>query len=112
MTGKQGEDTAAAYLVSMGYAIMERNYRANRREIDIIASYCGLIVFVEVKARENDRYSAACEAVTIRKQERIISAASVWFQVNAPDAYARFDVIEVYRDRINHIERAFDLPPG
>ena len=37
ITGNDGENRAAAYLVSKGFEIIERNWRTNRGEIDIIA---------------------------------------------------------------------------
>ena len=53
--GKMAEDIAAEYLLTNGYIIRERNWRiGNRIEIDIIAEKDGIIVFVEVKAREGD----------------------------------------------------------
>ena len=112
MTGRQGEDIAVNFLVSKGYGILERNYRANRGEIDIVASLGGNIIFVEVKARKNRRYSAAREAVTAEKQKRIIRAATAYMsRKNDTDALVRFDVMEVYEDKVVHIRRAFDLPP-
>jgi putative endonuclease len=35
--GRQGEEIAVAYLLKQGYIILEKNWRAGRNEIDIIA---------------------------------------------------------------------------
>lgn len=53
LTGKTGEDKAAGYLVSNGYKIIERNWKTQGGEIDIIAVKCETIVFVEVKTLPN-----------------------------------------------------------
>ncbi len=49
--GRTSEDLACAFLKSAGWRILERNYRAGHKEIDIIATRARVIAFVEVKAR-------------------------------------------------------------
>ena len=111
--GKLGEDFAAKFLEAEGYSIIARNFRIRSAEIDIIAKADDVIVFVEVKARSNIRHGLPSEAVTLRKQKKIIEAASVFLQ-DFPDYACRFDVVEVYLngervERINHIENAFEV---
>ena len=50
-TGERGERVACAYLEKQGLRIIERNARARRGEIDIVASEGDTLVFVEVKSR-------------------------------------------------------------
>lgn len=111
--GAAGERCAAEYLEDSGYEILEKNYRLNFAEIDIIAlSPDDVCVFVEVKTRKNDKFGLACQAVDRRKQEHIIRAAMTY----SYDGDKRFDVIEVYYNdehgfkpqKINHIENAFE----
>ena len=111
--GKLGEDCAAKFLEAKGYSIIERNFRIRSAEIDIIAKADDVIVFVEVKARSNIRHGLPSEAVTLRKQKKIIEAASVFLQ-DFPDYACRFDVVEVYLTgehvkEVNHIENAFEI---
>src|ERR1700686_41615 len=47
------ESRAAAFLIAKGYRILARRWRSPVGEIDIIARRRQLLVFVEVKAREN-----------------------------------------------------------
>jgi putative endonuclease len=109
--GGSGEQLAADYLLSKGYTILARNYRAGHNEIDIIAGINGGIVFAEVKARSSRAYALAREAVTPAKQARLIEAAEQYLVANEfSDKFIRFDIIEVYSDKIIHIRRAFDLP--
>lgn len=111
--GKLGEDFAANFLEAKGYSIIARNFRIRSAEIDIIAKADDVIVFVEVKARSNIRHGLPSEAVTLRKQKKIIEAASVFLQ-DFPDYACRFDVVEVYLTgehikEVNHIENAFEV---
>ena len=43
--GRISEDRAAAYLMARGYTIRERNWRFDRKEVDIIAQKNGVIAF-------------------------------------------------------------------
>ncbi len=111
--GKLGEDCTANFLEAKGYSIVARNFRIRSAEIDIIAKADEVIVFIEVKARSNIRHGLPSEAVTFRKQKKIIEAASIFLQ-DFPDNACRFDVVEVYLngervERINHIENAFEV---
>ena len=47
--GKWGEEMVVEHLVKEGYAIVERNWRSNHHEIDIIATKGDMVAFVEVK---------------------------------------------------------------
>lgn len=107
--GQQGETLAEAYLKRKKYRILGKNYRCRMGEIDLIGQKDGVIVFVEVKLRRNDRFSAAWEAVTAAKQNRIRATALQWMAEQQCQLPARFDVIEVYTEdgRIRQIEDAF-----
>ena len=113
--GKLGENCAAKFLEEQGYKIVARNFRIRSAEIDIIAQIDNVIVFVEVKARSNIRHGLPVEAVNLRKQKKIIAAASVFLQdENFCNCACRFDVVEVYLrgelvEEINHIENAFEV---
>ena len=49
--GKRGEYAALEYLLKQGYVYRDRNFRAAKREIDLIVMDGDTLVFVEVKAR-------------------------------------------------------------
>ncbi len=109
--GKRGELLAVEYLESRGYKILENNWKANRREIDIIAVDNNEIVFIEVKTRRNNNYGDPEEAVNIKKQKYLINAAEAYIFANKIDLDARFDIISIIYDgcnhSINHIKEAF-----
>src|SRR5258708_38964992 len=51
--GISAESRAAALLIAKGFRILARRWRSPLGEIDIIARRRTLLIFVEVKAREN-----------------------------------------------------------
>lgn len=95
--GKRGEDAAAAYLAKQGYRILARNYRCREGEIDLVAQEGEFLVFVEVKARSSTAYGYGRDAITPRKQAKIILTARYYLMEHHPDEPppCRFDVAEV-----------------
>lgn len=109
MIGKNGENTAADYLVRNGYKILERNYRTKVGEIDIIAFKKGVIVFVEVKTRSSGFYGQGFDAVDSNKRKKIIQTAGIYLSLNGGEKACRFDVVSIDDGVLNHIENAFVL---
>ncbi len=108
--GAYAEERALHYLQGKGYTLLQRNYRAGHKEIDIIMKDGACIVFVEVKARYGDAFGAGREAVGLRKQQHIAAAAARYLQTHRlMDVSARFDVVEVdtKAGRLTHITDAF-----
>ena len=107
--GALGEDAACAHLAANGYAILARNLRLGRGELDIVARKGDVTVFVEVKSRRNARCGAPAEAVTPLKRRRILDAAACYAAQNGLwETKLRFDVIELLDGDVRHIESAFD----
>ena len=106
-TGRKGEKQACAYLKKQGYKILERGFKTPFGEVDIVAKREDVIVFTEVKTRLSDTFGAPCEAVDERKNFRYRQSAKYYFAGRQIDVTVRFDVIEIYRGEINHIENAF-----
>jgi putative endonuclease len=109
--GLSAESRAALLLIAKGYRILARRWKTPFGEIDIVARRRGVLVFVEVKARE--RLDDAAEAVTERTKHRIVSAAELWRARNPEHANSdtRFDVIVVTPGKMpRHIINAFN--PG
>lgn len=94
--GKLGEDLACGELERRGYAILARRYRTRFGEIDIVARDRETIVFVEVKARDGDRFGASAEAVTSWKQRRVANMAVDYLaRHRLHRSPCRFDVVAV-----------------
>ena len=108
--GDLGENLAATYLEQKGFAILERNYRFRRAEIDIIAQKENLLLFVEVKARSNKQYGFPEEAVDDKKAAMIIMAADQYIHENQWQFDIRFDIISIdliEKTAISHFEDVF-----
>ncbi len=110
-TGLSAESRAAAFLIAKGFRILARRWRSPVGEIDIIARRRGLLVFVEVKARERLDLDDAAESVTVRQQRRVVAAAEAWLAQYGDQRISdiRFDVVLVAPARMPvHIPAAFD----
>ncbi len=109
--GKRGEIIAANYLKKHKYKIIATNYKNKIGEIDIIAKYKKIIVFVEVKTRMSEAFGNPLEAIDERKQHKIHQVATLYLKENdLLDSLYRFDAISVLGDDdtdICHIENAF-----
>ena len=111
--GREGEDSAADFLIKKGYEIIKRNFHFGRSgEMDIIAKDGNFLVFVEVKARQYKSYGSPLEAITYSKTKALRRVAEGWLYVNKiVDQECRFDVIAVDMSKapfeIEHIENAF-----
>ncbi len=96
--GRYGEDVASRHLVESGFAILERNWRCDAGEIDIVARDGDTLVVCEVKTRRGNRFGTPLEAVTPHKVARLRRLAYRWLadrQVRAPSI--RLDVVGVLR---------------
>lgn len=112
-TGKRGESIAAEFLQRKGWRIAERNWRAGRGEIDLVAwAHERLLVFVEVKTRAGDGFGGPEEAVNARKQDLLARTAGLYMEHIGYDWEIRFDIVAVLLRgdkvlEIRHVEDAF-----
>ena len=99
--GKLGEQVAGKYLLENEYDIIEKNYRCNYGEIDIIAydkpKEKRTLVFIEVKTRSNELFGEGIEAIDITKQKHIYKTAEYYLHKrNKENNNIRIDGIEVF----------------
>jgi len=94
LLGKLGEDYAVKLLQAAGYKIIGRNFHSRFGEIDIIAQDNDTLVFVEVKARWEDKFGRPQEAVNTRKINSIMKTGEYFKLLNpqTPDLI-RIDVV-------------------
>jgi len=113
--GERGEDAAAAFLERAGLSVVERNWRCDAGEIDIVALDGHTIVLVEVKTRRTVRAGTPEEAVTPAKQRRYTKLAQAYLQsAGVVEVPVRFDVVTllvISEDRalLRHHRAAFVL---
>jgi putative endonuclease len=104
--GNAGEELAARALGARGMQIIARQFRCQSGEIDLIAHDGPTLVFVEVKTRRGNRYGTPAEAVTARKQQKLIASAEVYLQMHAlEDVDWRIDVVTVEMDTAGRLLR-------
>ncbi len=109
IVGLKGEVEAKEYLESIGYVVVETNYKNKIGEIDIICKDGDVLVFVEVKRRESLKFGYPREAVNYHKQQKIRNVAAGYLKYkNLYEKCAvRFDVIDIIGDNLTHIKNAF-----
>lgn len=116
--GRQGEEVAAAFLEAKGYRVLDRNYRFEREEIDLVCfepnptNTGGDIVIVEVKARSGSRFGPPEAAVDQAKQQSILRVTEAYLhERRLMPTPIRFDVVAVMFDTdeptVEHFENAF-----
>ncbi len=119
--GKKGEEIAAGFLEAKGYNIMDRNYRYEKGEIDIVALRLtpAEVVFVEVKTRSNTQSGTTPEeSVSSAKQKILFRVADCYlYEKQLTSVPSRFDIISIGMDNpehpmIHHIEDAFRMFGG
>ena len=106
--GREGEEIAVRYFVSIGYDIRGRNVRIGRDEIDILAHapVDDVLVFAEVKTRSNDSKDFPPElGIDWRKKQCLIHAARMWVNRYHYDRGYRMDLVCVVNGRVmNHLK--------
>ncbi len=110
--GKLGEDTAASYLQTLGYIILDRNWRFSKAEIDIIAKDGNILIFVEVKAKSYIYFGAPEDSISAYKENLIFDAATQYMNAIGHDWEIRFDIVSIVFDKgknptIVHFKDAF-----
>jgi len=111
--GKSGEDHAYEYLLKKGFDILDRNWRHNKDEVDMIAVHKNCLVVIEVKTRSTLYFGEPQLFVNKEKQAFLIRAANAYIIKNDIHIETRFDIISVVlsgnRMSIKHMRMRFIL---
>jgi putative endonuclease len=110
--GKYGEDRASEFLQKLGYELVDRNWRSNTGEIDIVARDADCLVFAEVKTRTRVGFGHPFEAITTSKVKKMRQLVGEWCQAHSlPATQVRLDAISVLltdgRVHIEHLKQVF-----
>ena len=109
--GNKGELYARDYILSLGYEVLESNWRFSRAEIDLISMDSETLVFIEVKTRSNNYFGNPEDFVDEKKKRLIMDAASNYMETIGYEWIVRFDIIAltVEKDtfRLEHFKDAF-----
>ena len=99
-TGGYGEATAARHLVEQGMVVLDRNWRCEQGEFDLVLRDGAVLVFCEVKTRASAAFGGPLESVTPTKVARLRRLGARWMQERGdriPDV--RLDLVGVLLDR-------------
>ncbi|MCK0179827.1 YraN family protein [Flavobacteriaceae bacterium S0862] len=109
--GKKGEQLAVDYLLKNKYEIIERNYRFDKAEVDIIAKQKDTLAIIEVKTRSTLDFGNPQDFVKPKQIKRLVKAVDEYVTVNDLDVDIRFDIIAIVNQGksydIEHLENAF-----
>lgn len=109
--GRKGEDLAAEYLLLKEYEILQRNYRYQKAEIDIIARRGNLLIAAEIKTRSTPEFGNPQDFVKPKQIKQLVKAMNHFVEDNEMDVDVRFDIIAIVKNkagtRIEHIQDAF-----
>ncbi|HEY8479924.1 MAG TPA: YraN family protein [Spirillospora sp.] len=97
--GRRGEEAAVDYLTGLGWTVVERNWRCDDGEIDIVAHDGRGHVVCEVKTRGSSRFGDPLEAITPDKAARLHRLARRWAAARGvTGSRLRVDVLGLVRD--------------
>jgi len=107
--GAYGESVAARHLVDQGMVVLDRNWRCEVGEIDLVLRDDEVLVVCEVKTRRGDAFGSPHEAVTTTKAARLQLLAARWMEARGVrPAEVRVDIVAVLQPgagaaRVDHV---------
>ena len=109
--GKKGEQLAVNFLLESNYIIIERNYRFDKAEVDIIARKNNTLAIIEVKTRSSSDFGNPQDFVKPKQIKNLVKAVDQYVVKNNLDLDIRFDIIAITKKgktyNIEHLENAF-----
>ena len=98
-------------MLENNYVILERNWRFQKAEIDIIAKKEGQIIIVEVKTRNSNFFGDPQSFVSPEKIKLLVKAANQYLVSNNIPLEVRFDILAIIKNKstqeITHFKDAF-----
>lgn len=98
--GAYGEAVAARHLEAAGMAVLDRNWRCDEGELDLVLREGHVLVVCEVKTRSSDACGTPHQAVDDAKLDRLQRLARRWLhahEVRCDDV--RVDLVAVVPQR-------------
>ena len=109
--GKKGEQLAVDFLLENNYEIVERNYRFDKAEVDIIARKEAVLAIIEVKTRSTIDFGNPQDFVKPKQIQRLVKAVDDYVVENELEVEVRFDIIAIVKEKkgfsVEHLENAF-----
>lgn len=101
--GYFGEKIAKDFFLRKGYLILKKNFTVRGGEIDLIAKKHDLIVFVEVKIRNQYDFGSGAESIHFFKRRSLKHAINTYllrFHGSRDPPY-RVDIVDIIYDKNN-----------
>ncbi|GAB2753528.1 YraN family protein [Nocardioides salsibiostraticola] len=98
--GAYGETIALRHLTAQGLLLLDRNWRCDQGEIDLVMREGRVLVICEVKTRTSNDYGTPHEAITDAKLDRLRRLGEAWQEareLRVPEV--RVDLVAVLRPR-------------
>ncbi len=114
LKGRTAEDLALSHLKKQGLSPVCRNFRSRHGEIDLIMLDSDILVFVEVRSRDNASVLDPLESIDDIKVSKIISCSEYFLQKEKKwsNSFCRFDVVSISGSKneakIEWIKNAFN----
>lgn len=103
--GLYGEQLAARHLVDQGMVVLDRNWRCDLGEIDLVLRDGDALVVCEVKTRSSTAYGSPLEAVDEVKVARLRRLAARWLADHQLRPFeVRIDLVGIVRPRRGAME--------
>ncbi len=108
-TGMYGEASAARHLTDLGMVVLDRNWRCEIGEVDLVLREGRVLVFCEVKTRTTAAYGTPLESVSAVKVARLRRLAARWMREHGVRVEeVRLDLVGVLLDhggaaRVEHV---------
>ena len=107
--GQWAETLALTYLQARGYRLLQRNFRCQLGEIDLIAQHDDVLCFIEVRSRRSDAQGHPLETIGAQKIRHLIGAAQTYIsRLRGPWPPMRFDVVAILLTQPPHISLLTD----
>ena len=98
--GAYGEQVAARHLAEQGLVVLDRNWRCDEGEVDLVLREGDVLVVCEVKTRTSVLFGTPHEAVTDAKLARLQRLGQRWAaEHGVRPEHTRVDLVAVMRPR-------------
>ena len=106
--GRTFETLAADFYVGLGFVVLEQNWRAGHKEIDLIVQKDRQVIFVEVKASFSKEFGHPAERIDKKKIQNLTDAANRYIaENNLVGVDLRFDAVTFDQGKLEHYPDAF-----
>ena len=113
--GRRGEAYARWWLKRhKGMIILDRNFRHNHHELDLIAKDGEVVVFIEVRTLSSDHLQLPSASISETKKAHLHQAAAAWRKTNRHKGPWRMDIVGIVWPepdktpaRVDHWEKCF-----